>query len=332
MSRKRRSNNLSVNDLTKLRGSLRSDYIDFEDGVDLFIKDAKIRNLREHTIKYYENELRAFKRLLEGQDVDTTPGNITPEIIRENVILYLRDVKGLKITSVNTRLRAIRAYFNFLYERNYLPTNPMRDVKQVRDRKSVIATFSVKQLNDLLNQPDLKTFTGVRDYTLMLLLVETGIRANELVGLKITDIHWDESNLLIRNTKGYKQRMVPLSVTMKDQLRRYSAIRGVIVDCDSLFVTVDETPLTKRQIQNRISQYGKDAKISNVRCSPHTFRHTFAKLSVKNGAGIFELQTILGHTTMDMVKTYVNLFSDDVKDKHRKFSPLNNLKQRRDFN
>jgi integrase/recombinase XerD len=65
-----------------------------------------------------------------------------------------------------------------------------------------------------------------------------------------------------------------------------------------------------------------------VRCSPHTFRHTFAKLSVKSGAGIFELHQILGHTTFDMVRTYVNLFAEDVRDKHRKFSPLNHLKRR----
>ncbi|MFS1516104.1 tyrosine-type recombinase/integrase [Bacillus sp. SCS-151] len=330
MSNGRRSNHLSTSDLERLRGSLRSDFLDFDDAVELFIKDGKIRNLREHTIKYYLNELTTFKKLLIEQKITTYPGEITPDIIRENVILYLRDVKQLKIVSVNTRLRAIRAFFNYLYKENYIPMNPMKNVKLVRDRKNIVATFSVKQLNDILNQPDLKTFTGVRDYTFMLLLVETGIRANELAGLTITDIHWDESTLLIRNTKGYKQRMVPLSATMKAQLKLYCSIRGTVIESNGLFLTVDNTPITKRQVQSRISQYGKDAKVTNVRCSPHTFRHTFAKLCVKNGAGIFELQQILGHTTMEMVKTYVNLFSEDVKDKHRNFSPLNNLK-RRDF-
>jgi integrase/recombinase XerD len=57
-------------------------------------------------------------------------------------------------------------------------------------------------------------------------------------------------------------------------------------------------------------------------------RHTFAKLAVKNGAGIFELQQILGHTSMEMVRVYVNLFSDDVVEKHRSFSPLNQIKTR----
>lgn len=114
---------------------------------------------------------------------------------------------------------------------------------------------------------------------------------------------------------------------MKEQIEKYIAIRG-IVESTSLFVTIDGTALTKRQVQNRISFYGKNAKLEGVRCSPHTFRHTFAKLSVKGGAGIFELQQILGHTSMEMVKTYVNLFSEDVKEKHKSFSPLKGIKTR----
>ena len=331
MTKNRRNNQLSTAHISKLRGTMRSDYLDYDEAVRLFLRDGEIRNLREHTLKYYRNELNTFRKMLEAQGVTTLPGEITAEIIREHVILYMRNVKEAKITSVNTRLRAIRAFFNYLFDNNYIVTNPMKNVSLVRDRKAIIETFTRKQLNDLLNAPDLKTFTGLRDYTLMLLLVETGIRANELVGLTLSDVRWDDSTLLIRNAKGYKQRLVPLSGLMKDHLRRYISIRGGIPDCDALFVTIDETPLTKRQVQNRISQYGKEARIDGVRCSPHTFRHTFSRMSVENGAGIFELQAILGHTTMEMVKTYVNLFSDNIKEKHRKFSPLNSLKKRKDF-
>ncbi|CAH0290065.1 Tyrosine recombinase XerC [Peribacillus simplex] len=328
MARKRRNNDLATEDISKLRGSMRSDFLDFDDALALFLKDGEIRNIREHTIRYYRNELSSFRRILEDQDVTTYPGEITKDIIQENVILYLRDKKGLKTVSINTRLRAIRAFFNYLYKNDYIPENPVKALSLVRDRKDVIATFSTKQLNDILSKPDLKTFTGVRDYTYMLLLLETGVRANELIGVEVSDIKWEESTMLVRNTKGYKQRFVPLSPTMKDALRRYLSIRGTIVDCNALFVTVDDTPLTKRQVQSRIHDYGEQAAIKDVRCSPHTFRHTFAKMSVKNGAGIFELQQILGHTTFDMVRTYVNLFADDVKEQHRKFSPLNTLKKR----
>jgi integrase/recombinase XerD len=161
----------------------------------------------------------------------------------------------------------------------------------------------------------------------MLLLLETGIRVSELEGVCVQDILWNESKLHIRNTKTYKERIVPIQAKMKNQLQKYIQIRGVM-ETDALFVTLDGGKMSKRQFQNRVTFYGKQAGIKGVRCSCHTFRHTFAKLSVKNGAGIFELQQILGHTSMEMVRVYVNLFSDDVMDKHKVFSPLVNLKVR----
>ncbi len=161
----------------------------------------------------------------------------------------------------------------------------------------------------------------------MLLLLETGVRVSELEGVCVQNILWNESKLHIRNTKSYKERIVPIQTKMKTQLQKYIQIRGVM-ETDSLFVTLDGEPMSKRQFQNRVKFYGKQADIKGVRCSCHTFRHTFAKLSVKNRAGIFELQQILGHTSMEMVRVYVNLFSDDVMDKHRPFSPLINLKIR----
>ncbi|WP_306572680.1 site-specific integrase [Bacillus sp. AFS031507] len=203
MTRTRRTNALSTEDMAKLRGSLRSDYLDFNDALDLFIKDSEIRNLREHTIKYYRNELTTFRKILVEQSVTTYPVEITKDIINDNVIHYLRVEKGLKTTSINTRLRAIRAFFNFLYNDRYIPQNPVENLSLIRDRKAIIATFTVKKITDILNRKDLKTFVGVRDYTLMLLLLETGVHVKELIGAKVSEINWEESKLLICNTKGY---------------------------------------------------------------------------------------------------------------------------------
>ncbi len=104
---------------------------------------------------------------------------------------------------------------------------------------------------------------------------------------------------------------------MNKQLKTYLKVRGEDLLTDALFITLDDTPLTTRQIQERIKYYGDKAGIKNVRCSPHTFRHTFAKLAIKNGADIFTLQEILGHESVQMVKKYVTMFSKDVKEGHR---------------
>jgi integrase/recombinase XerD len=322
----RRNNFLSTDELAKVQENSKTYELDFATSIELFTQDCNLRNLRPHTIRYYLNELNVYERYLLEQNLETAPNNITQAIIQKNVILYMKEL-GLKTVTINTRLRAIRSYFNFLHKQKYIRKNPMEGIKLLKDRKSIVQTFSTEQLEKLLRQPDLRTFTGLRDYVMMLLLLETGIRANELVGIELSDVRLKEGAIHIKNAKTYRERIVPIQKTMREQLKKYIAIRGV-VECTSLFVTIDGTPLTKRQLQNRIAFYGRKANIEGVRCSPHTFRHTFAKLSVKAGAGIFELQQILGHTSMEMVKTYVNLFSEDVKEKHKSFSPLNNIKTR----
>ncbi|MDQ0233021.1 tyrosine-type recombinase/integrase [Metabacillus malikii] len=326
----RRSNVLDEGELAILRKKTKSYVETFEDAINLFLKDCEIRNLRPHTIRFYRNEIQTFLNQLGEQEINVSvlkPYNITDEHIKENVILYLRKYKGARVVTVNTRLRALRAFFNYLHKGKHIPKNPFENIKLLKDRKRVIATFTKEQLNKLFRQPDLKTFTGVRDYTIMLLLLETGIRANEAIGLTLADIRWEDSLICVRNAKSYRERLVPMQSTMKTQLKKYIAIRGY-AETDALFTTVDNTPLSKRGLQNRIEKYGVLADLKGVRCSCHTFRHTFAKLSVQQGANIFELQTILGHTSMEIVKTYVNLFGTDVRERHKEFSPLKVLDKR----
>lgn len=296
---------------------------DFETAFNSFIRECKLKNLSKHTVKYYRDELLAFRTMLERQGISTKPGDITLKIIKENVIVYMMETLNRKETSINTRLRAIRAFFNFLEKDRQIYENPVRELSLLKQKKEVVETFSRDQLKDLLRQPDLGTFTGFRDYTIMLLLIETGVRVRELTDICVKDIRWEDSQIRI-DGKGYKERLVPIQATMKRQLRKYVQIRGDVPN-EALFVTIDNTPLTIRQVQNRLRKYGRKANIKNVRCSPHTFRHTFAKMSVQNGADVFALQAVLGHTSLDMVRNYVNLFSSDVMDAHKKFSPVEKL-------
>lgn len=296
---------------------------DFDTCVHMFLRDARIRNLSAHTLRYYRNELTALRGILEAQDVSTRPDRITLEVIRQNVILYMMETLGRKETSINTRLRAIRAFFNYLHNEGMLEDNPGADLKLIKAKKEVVETFSRDQVRDILRQPNQATFTGFRDYTLLLLLLETGVRAREITEISVKDIRWEDGQILI-NGKGYKERLVPIQATMRNQMKKYVSIRGDVPN-DALFVTIDNTPITVRQIQNRISKYGRMANIKNVRCSPHTFRHTFAKMSVQNGADVFALQKVLGHTSLEMVRNYVNLFSSDVMEAHKRFSPLEKL-------
>lgn len=298
--------------------------VDFEEALHAFLRNCKLRNLSDQTVVYYRAELSWFRKLLERQDKRTDPDKVTLEIVEDNVILYLKETEGCKVTSINTLLRAVRIFFKFLYNKGYLAVNPIEGLALLKTEKTVVETFTNEQIAQLLRQPDQATFTGVRDYVMLLLFLETGVRLREMSEVKRKDIRWSDSQILVHG-KNRHDRLVPFQRTMLRELKRWDAIRGD-VDHDSLFINIDNGPLSKRQMQTRVSKYGRTAGIKDVRCSPHTLRHTFAKMSVVNGANVFDLQEILGHSSLEMVKEYVNLFANDVLDSHRRFSPLENLK------
>jgi integrase/recombinase XerD len=283
-----------------------------------------VKDLREYTQIDYRNDIHAFSKYLREQDVDPHPSTVTTDEIKENFILYAKEIKNIKPVSINTRIRSLKVFFNFLKRNHYIKDNPMESITQLKHRNRIIPTFSNRQINDLFNKVNLRTFTGIRDLTIMKLMLDIGVRVNELINIDVYDVKLDDSMVHVRKTKGYNERMLPISTEMREQIKKYIRIRGRLTT-DALFVTVDGGRLSKRQVQNRVIKYGNDAKIVGVRCSPHTFRHTFAKMSVQNGANIFDLQMMLGHTSMEMVRIYVNLFGNDVREKHREFSPLKNL-------
>lgn len=320
---RRRSNRLTEADHETPHAINEEILDDFDLAVHVFLRNCKIRNLSEQTLIYYRSQLTQFRNMLEKQRIATDPNRITAKIIKENVILKLME-DGKKETTINTKLRAIRAFFNFLHKERYIVNNPADDFTLIKQKRTVIETFTREQVQALLRQPDQMTFTGVRDYTMLLLLFETGVRVKELLGIRVEDIRWEDKMIRIRDPKGYKERLVPFQSTVRNQLRKYLSIRGEI-DKEILFVNIDNRALTIRTFQERMKQYGRQAGLKNVRCSPHTARHTFAKMSVQNGANVFELQKILGHTSLDMVRNYVNYFSTDVAKAHRKFSPIEKL-------
>lgn len=198
-------------------------------------------------------------------------------------------------------------------------------MEKQRVKRNIIETFTEEQISILLSAPDKGRFVGLRDYFIMLLLLDTGIRLSELVGIKIADIKLPENEVIITEAKGGKQRRVFLSSRTKETLKKYLRVRGEIPGNQYLFVSSEDLPIRQRNVQERLSIYGQKAKLEGVRVSPHTFRHTFAKMYIMRGGDPFSLQALLGHATLDMVKNYVNLWGTDLQKMHRQFSPVEYL-------
>lgn len=314
---KRRKNTvIAVSDGTTLSPESES----FEAAGATFVRYCKLRNLSKETILFYRDMLRLLERLMSEQGVER-PIEVTHDHIHEAFVMKREE--GVKDVTVDKYFRGWRAIFNFLTTEGFITVNPFDRVVHMKSEQRIIETFNKPQIKALLATQDLLKFTGNRNYVIMLTFLETGVRVSELVAININDINWREQRIKIFG-KGRKERFVPFQSTLAEALKQYVKIRGVL-DHDILFVNIDNTPIKVRTVQEIITDAGIAANLKGVRCSPHTFRHTMAKMYVMNGGDPLSLQLILGHTSLEMCRNYVRLFSNDVALKHARHSPLENL-------
>jgi site-specific recombinase XerD len=162
----------------------------------------------------------------------------------------------------------------------------------------------------------------VRNKAIILILLDTGIRASELCQIKIRDIDFENRRILIFG-KGNKERSVPFSKISQKVIETYLELRKINIAKDRntyLFITKDGKPLNRFGLLNMIERYSASANIYPGH--PHRFRHTFSIQFLRNGGNIYTLQRILGHSTLDMVKKYLSLSQSDIDSDHELASPL----------
>ena len=204
-----------------------------------------------------------------------------------------------------------------------LDQNPIDRVDKPRRRRAVISTFSPEEVESILATCR-NDFVGVRDRAIILTLLDCGLRASELCGLRLEDIDWREQTLLVVG-KGDKERIVPFGSAVRRVLGEYIGRRGDL-PCRELFVSVYGEPINRHRLRAIVRRRCEAAGIKGVRCSPHTFRHTFAVMFLRAGADAFTLQKLLGHSDLAMTRRYCELSRTDVLEKHRLFSPADRLR------
>ena len=200
----------------------------------------------------------------------------------------------------------------------------MEKIQRPKIPRKVVPTFSREQIKDMLKAcNDLPEDTSFRMKAIILFLVDTGVRISELTSLKMPDLSLEEGRALVMG-KGAKQRFVFLGSSTKRALWRYVSLHRpqTVLGKDFVFLTRNKEPLRMRLVQDDLRTVGKKANVPNV--YPHKFRHTAAVQFLRNGGNIFALQKLLGHTTLEMVRRYVELASDDVEKAHQTASPADN--------
>ncbi len=230
----------------------------------------------------------------------------------------------LSAHAIASYVRSIRSFWAWLKREDFIKHNPFKRVKVPKAPRKIVNTFTVEQVNSLLKIIPLKHHAGYRDYAIVITLYGTGLRSAELTGLKLDCVDFDHGQIRVTG-KGGKQRFVYMSATVFKVLFKYRHNRRPKVASDYFFIQENGQPLTRHYLAHRFQAYGKKAKISGVRCSPHTLRHSFAVGYLRRGGDVFTLQRILGHATLEMTRHYAEVADRDVEERQKAYSPAEQL-------
>jgi len=226
--------------------------------------------------------------------------------------------------SVHDYYRTAKRFFNWLVEEGVLKISPMEKIHPPKVEQKVIVPFKAEHIKIMLKLCDPTTFCGLRNRAMVLIFVDTGVRLKEMWSMKVEDIDF-KCGVIKVHGKGAKERVVGIVKNTQKALLRYLLSRDDAHSC--VWVTEERSPLTYEGLATIFKRMAMRAGFNDVRCSPHTFRHTFATMSLDNGAGEFEVQALLGHNKLDMTRRYTaSLNSAKAVLRHKKFSPVEHLK------
>jgi site-specific recombinase XerD len=286
------------------------------------------------TTEWYNAFLERFRGFLEQSSLPTRVDRVDRNCVRR-FILYLRQEakahrtgRPLSAATVQGYVRTLKAFFAWLEREEYVKANPMTKIPVPKAEAKIVATFSEEHIKDLLGLCLASNGSKVRNTVILLLLLDCGLRVSELVGLELDDVRLSEGMLKVKKAKGGRERYVPIGSVAQKALWKYihtSRPEPVSKHVTGLLLNANGQPLTRNGVQQMVRRYGRRAGITGTRCSPHTFRHTFAKNYLLNGGDIFSLQQILGHSSLASVRLYLSLFAVDIKKQHQIFSPVDNL-------
>lgn len=296
---------------------MKQDKISLKNGFDKFIVHCKVKNLSDMTIRYYKDGYGFFTAYLEKKDIYLE--NINKKMI-DNYVLYMRS-QGLRDTTINTRIRSIRAILYFLMEEGDLGYFKIKLIVQTQENKKL---YTDKEIEKLLKKPNKKkcTFAEFRTWALENFLVATGVRSRSARNVKIEDLDFENNLIYIDTVKNRKPLVIPMSIALKKVLIEYLAIRKGSSE-DYVFCNLEGKQLTKDALNNIISKYNKQRGVEKT--GVHLFRHYYAKNYIQNGGDCLKLQKLLGHTTLEMTKIYVELYGNDLQKDYNKFNPLDVL-------
>lgn len=264
---------------------------------DLFMYEQRVRNNAASTLEYYKTFLGEF---IEWLDVDIVD-NLTINEYRDYII-YL-SASGIKSTSINTKVRAVKAFYNFLIDNDQIG-DCSRKLKLIKQKREEIIILTDDEINTLLSCFDLADTIELRNKCIVLLMLDCGLRRAETTRILVKDIDFKQRTVLV-NGKGDKQRIVPLGSSTCEHLQKYAARFADRKPGSPFFLDRFGNAIDTNVIDCFFVKLKADTGIQRLR--PHLLRHTFATLYLIDGGNLEVLRIIMGHSSIAITQLYLHL-------------------------
>lgn len=275
---------------------------DVREKVGQFLSAKKLEGLSDHTINGYEIELRIFANYIQ-KPLD--------QITTNDIRAYLGSFPKLKMSSVSRKLSVLKSFFAWLTDEEFILKDPVRKIKPPKVEQRLPKALTIEELEMVR-----EACVTPRERALIEVFYATGGRLSEIQSLNKEDINHQTMSAVVIG-KGNKEREILFSFKAMYHLKKYQMIR--LDDDPALFVT-ERQPfrrLTTRGIQRAVDKIAERSGVKKA-IHPHVFRHTFATLTLNNGADLSSVQALLGHSNPATTQVYAQVTAEKKREAYRK--------------
>ena len=304
-----------------------------------FLLAKRSAGCSDKTGSWYRENVRGFLRFLEAEGTPPILKSFSVETVRRYTVhLQERRLKyagnrlrravgeGLSTHTIFGYVATLGVFASWLAQEGYTDGNALEGMPRPKKRRTVISALSQQEMERLLARIPRHTVLGVRDRAMVITLLDTGLRASELCNLRLEDVHLQDGYLKVLG-KGDRERIVPVGANAARALMRYIQFfrrEPARPGLTNVFLSVHGEEMTPGALRLLVQRWGRSAAIQGI--NVHKLRHTFALQYLMAGGDAFSLQKILGHTSMEMTRNYVNMLADHLVEKHRLHSPMDRIR------
>jgi site-specific recombinase XerD len=270
------------------------------------------KNYASPSIKAYLSDLQQFIEWLKTRRVDW---DIPYRIERLDIVGFINYLATKKASAVTRKRKptSIRSFLKFCKDNQIIYGNPADTIegpiREERDPAILLKTEYKALLQVAGDHP--------RDFAIVMLFLQSGLRVSELVNLQLSDVSFETREIIVRQGKGRKDRVVPLIGQALVVLKAYLAVRPASPEYDNVFLARNKTSMDQRTVRYRIHKYYQEAGIKK-KASVHTLRHTFSTHQVAGGLPLPQLKEILGHRKLETTYKYVHLVRTNLRENMEK--------------